>query len=264
MNFEPQKLFIGLVDFFSILMPGALLVYLGQDWAAAKFGPAKGFPLDSTEAAAVFLFASYLLGHFAFLISSALDDWVYDPLRAWTEWGQISQRLSKGDDLSERWRRRLATSNWLFGKNADAAVVQVQWIRAGALSALGAENSINAFQWSKARLTKELPEGLLAVQRFEADSKFFRSFVVVLGVLTFFYAFQRSWPASTVCCVAMLPAMRRYIDQRFKATQQAYWFVMTLEAMKPDPRPKVQRGDGLTHSGGVVYRREGTAAEFLL
>jgi hypothetical protein len=28
MSFEPVKLFIGLVDFFSILLPGALLTYL--------------------------------------------------------------------------------------------------------------------------------------------------------------------------------------------------------------------------------------------
>ncbi len=27
MNFEPQKFFIGLMDFFSILLPGALLTY---------------------------------------------------------------------------------------------------------------------------------------------------------------------------------------------------------------------------------------------
>jgi len=31
MNFEPQKFFIGLMDFFSILLPGALLTYLLMD-----------------------------------------------------------------------------------------------------------------------------------------------------------------------------------------------------------------------------------------
>ncbi len=31
MNFEPQKLFIGLMDFFSILLPGALLTWLLMD-----------------------------------------------------------------------------------------------------------------------------------------------------------------------------------------------------------------------------------------
>ena len=28
MNFEPQNFFVGLMDFFSILLPGALLTYL--------------------------------------------------------------------------------------------------------------------------------------------------------------------------------------------------------------------------------------------
>jgi len=31
MNFEPQKFFIGQIDFFSILLPGALLTYLLKD-----------------------------------------------------------------------------------------------------------------------------------------------------------------------------------------------------------------------------------------
>jgi hypothetical protein len=43
---------------------------------------------------------------------------------------------------------------------------------------------MNGFQWSKIWLSEKHPEGLFAVQRFEADSKFFRSFVIVLPVLT--------------------------------------------------------------------------------
>ncbi|MDZ4345625.1 MAG: NUDIX domain-containing protein, partial [Candidatus Binatia bacterium] len=154
--------------------------------------------------------------------------------------------------------------SWLFDKNADNAVMQAQWIKARALQGLAAEGAINAFQWSKTRLTKDLPDGLLAVQRFEADSKFFRSFVVVLGVLTLFYAFQCKWLAAAVCSIGMVPALWRYIDQRFKATQQAYWFVITLEAMKTDPPARATRSDGLTLAGGVVYQRKDKALEFLL
>src|SRR5690606_7192086 len=36
MSLEPQKFYIGVVDFFSILMPGALLTYLSKDWAASR------------------------------------------------------------------------------------------------------------------------------------------------------------------------------------------------------------------------------------
>lgn len=264
MNFEPQKFFIGLVDFFSILMPGAMLVYLGKDWVAVKFGLCKGFPLDGTEAGMVFLFVSYLLGHFAFLLSSALDDMVYDPVRTWTDWGQISKRLAKGTSLSSHWKRRFSTTRWLFGKNPDNAVMQAQRIKARALQGLAAEDAINAFQWSKTRLTKDLPEGLLAVQRFEADSKFFRSFVVVLGVLTLFYLLRCKWLEAVVCFLGMVPALWRYIDQRFKATQQAYWFVITLEGMKTDLPVRAPRSDGLTHAGGVVYRFKDKSVEFLL
>jgi hypothetical protein len=152
MNFEPRKLFIGLVDFFSILMPGAMLDYFGKDWLAKNFGFAGVYPLDSWEAVLVFLFASYLLGHFAFLLSSALDELIYDRVRGWTDWGQISKRLAKGKPLSPRCQRDLAKSRWLFDRNADSAVVQAQRIKARALHRLSAEGAINAFQWSKARL----------------------------------------------------------------------------------------------------------------
>src|SRR4030095_12993940 len=37
MNFDPQKFFIGLLDFFSILLPGALLTYLLRD----ELGPGR-------------------------------------------------------------------------------------------------------------------------------------------------------------------------------------------------------------------------------
>lgn len=264
MNFEPQKFFIGLVDFFSILMPGAMLTYLGKDWIALKLGLECDFPLDSVEMGFVFFFVSYLLGHFVFLVSSLLDDLVYDPLRACTDWGQISKRLANGDHLSACWKRQLAQSAWLFGKGADNAVMQAQRIKARALKGLGAESAINAFQWCKARLIKDLPDGLLAVQHFEADSKFFRSFVLVLGILALFYLSQGNWIAAVLCIAGMVPALWRYIDQRFKATQQAYWFVITLKALKTVLSSQIPRSDGLTHAGGVVYRKVGSDVKFLL
>jgi 8-oxo-dGTP pyrophosphatase MutT (NUDIX family) len=53
----------------------------------------------------------------------------------------------------------------------------------------------------------------------------------------------------------MLPAMWCYIDQRFKSTQQAYRYVIMLEGSKDKSPPAIARQDGLTHAGGVVYRR---------
>jgi ADP-ribose pyrophosphatase YjhB (NUDIX family) len=261
MGFEPQKFFIGLIDFFSIFLPGAALAYVTRDDACRIFlttCPA----INSPEGVLLFLFGSYLLGHFVFLLGSFLDDLAYDPLRALTDWGQVTRRLVKGKDLSPLSMREFAKSHWLFGNDADNAVIQAQRIKARALQSLEGGNAINAFQWCKARLTKD-PVGLLAVQRFEADSKFFRSFVVVLGALSVVYARGQQWPAAGLCLLGVLPAFWRYVDQRFKATQQAYWLILALGDNAAAPTP-ISRPDGLSHAGGVVFKGSGDTTEFML
>jgi 8-oxo-dGTP pyrophosphatase MutT (NUDIX family) len=266
MNFEPQKFFIGLVDFFTILMPGAMLTYVVKDWGAANLlGLNSGAALDRTETVIIFLFFSYLLGHFIFLISSLLDEWVYDRLRGWTDWGQIDRRLSKGNALSASWKRRLARSRWMFRRNADGAVMQAQRIKARALASLEAKDAINAFQWCKARLLlMDDQQAFAVVQRFEADSKFFRSFFVLLSVLTLFYAGKGNGTTAALCFIGTLLAFWRYIDQRFKATQQAYWLVISHEAERGKLAAAAPRQDGLTHAGGVVYQGKNKALKFML
>jgi hypothetical protein len=73
MNFEPQRFFIGQMDFGSILLPGALLTYLLTN----EIGPvvlgdcfAK---LAGAQAWAAFLFAGYFFAHQVFMLGSCLD-----------------------------------------------------------------------------------------------------------------------------------------------------------------------------------------------
>jgi hypothetical protein len=78
-NFDLQKFFIGLMDFFSILLPGALLTYLLMGDVGPVVLGDRYAKLAGAEAWAVFLFARYLLGHLVFLLGSWLDelyDWV--------------------------------------------------------------------------------------------------------------------------------------------------------------------------------------------
>jgi len=262
MNFEPQKFFIGLIDFFSIFLPGAALAYVIKDKAACETFLTHCPSLKETEGVLLFLFGSYLLGHFLFLIGSFLDDLVYDPLRSLTDGGQITKKLIKGERLSPLWLRKIATSHWLFGGGADNALIQAVRIKARALQALEGKNAINAFQWCKARLTKDAT-ALSAIQRFDADSKFFRSFVVVLVVLFFVYAHEPHWTAAGICLLGVVPAFLRYLDQRFKATQQAYWFILAQPENAAAPTP-VPRPDGLSHAGGVVFKYEKSTPKFML
>jgi 8-oxo-dGTP pyrophosphatase MutT (NUDIX family) len=69
---------------------------------------------------------------------------------------------------------------------------------------------------------------------------------------------------AAVCFAGLVQALWRFIYQRFKATQQAYWFLLTLESKKAEPSARPPRRDGLTHAGAVVYRGKGSARQFLL
>jgi ADP-ribose pyrophosphatase YjhB (NUDIX family) len=264
MNFEPQKFFIGLMDFFSILLPGALLTYL----LMGEVGPVvlgdRYAKLAGAEAWVAFLFASYLFGHLVFLLGSWLDG-IYDWLRDRTLNWQVRQVARRGRLLS--WPIRVCVS-LLFKRERNLAVDRAVEIKEQALGALRAKDTINAFQWCKALLNVESPQSLAVVQRFEADSKFFRCFTVVLLVLLAAWPVNDTWPpvGIPVVVVLLLLALWRYMEQRYKATNQAYWSVITLTAKDGKIVPE-KSGPGAgspTHAGGVVFRVRRGGAEYLL
>jgi 8-oxo-dGTP pyrophosphatase MutT (NUDIX family) len=141
--------------------------------------------------------------------------------------------------------------------------MQALRIKSRALAPLDAGGAINAFQWCKARLLKSHGDGLVSVMRMEADSKFFRSFSIVVIMLMFVYHEKHQF---LIGFSLLLLTLWRYIEQRFKSTQQAYWSVITLESMRKEPRPETKAERGvLTHSGGVVYAIRPTGSiEYLL
>lgn len=230
MSAEPDKFYIGVVDLFSILLPGAVLAYLVRSEAGSlKSWLPPGVTdreFSEPEGWALFLFASYLLGHFVFMVGSWLDDWVYDPLRRATPGGT-------GFQSAGPLRRKCAA--WLFKKNADLAVGQASAVRERHLPNVAGEVAVNTFQWAKARLALQCPAGLQQVQRFEADSKFFRSFVIVALLVAVWLAIRiedgpERWLAPLVVLAVAGLSLLRYIERRFKSTQQAYWYVLVLES----------------------------------
>src|SRR5262245_60293054 len=236
MEFDPQKFFIGIIDLFSVLLPGAILtLVLGAPWTDIELDDAKGWTL--------FFGSSYVLGHFLFLIGSFLDNTVYRPLRDLTKETKLLQKKRLFGPLLQ-W-----IVKHLFKDGPDAAVTSIESIKNQYLVKIGDHTSINAFQWCKARLALEHPEVLSFVNRFEADSKFFRSFIpvivglLVLSVYLIFYSPREPsyWWSSLGLIFLLLLALWRYMDQRFKATQQAYWFILTLEANNLARTPEQER-----------------------
>jgi 8-oxo-dGTP pyrophosphatase MutT (NUDIX family) len=264
MSFEPQKFFVGLIDFFAVWIPGALLTYLLLGGIKLSFwDPARFQPLQQPGSIIVFLFASYLLGHFIFLLGAGLlDHFVYDPIRRATR-KRLIKSLAKGKKCSGALPRFLAAL--MVKARADEAVDRAKKIKDHFLDPLAAANSINAFQWSKARLMLEKPQALEVVQRFEADSKFFRSLLIVLGLLLGWASVENARLMAPLAALGVL-AFWRYMDQRLKATTQAYWYVITLESQRENGYRPVRSitSAAPTHAGGAVYRERGERVEYLL
>lgn len=264
MNFDPQKFFIGLMDFFSILLPGALLTWLLMEEVGPVVLGDRYAQLAGAQAWAAFLFASYLFGHLVFLLGSWLDEF-YDWARRHTMNTQIAMLARRGRLLP--WIARALI--WLvFKSERNLAVDRAGKIKQRALGDLQAKDAINTFQWSKAWLNAESPASLAVVQRFEADSKFFRCFAVVLLLLLAVWPWQHHWPLAgiPVVLVLLLLALWRYMEQRYKATNQAYWSVITLTARNGKvafDKPELPAGSP-NRAGGVVYRLRGGGAQYLL
>jgi hypothetical protein len=254
MNCDPQNFFIGLMDFFSIFLPGALLTYLLMGEVDPVVLGDRYASLAGAEAWAAFIFTSYLLWHLIFLLASWLDEF-YDWARNCTLDVQIV-RLARRGRLLHWFPRALI---WLvFKGDRSLAMERAGEIKKQALLALQAKETINTFQWCKALLNVQNPASMAVTQRFEADSKFFRSFTVVLLLRLVAWPFQTMWPPKGVPVVILLLllALWRYMEQRFKPTSQAYWAVITLMAKdgKISLEKRASPAGGHTYAGSV--RRE--------
>jgi ADP-ribose pyrophosphatase YjhB (NUDIX family) len=183
-DYKPSDVFVGVIDFFAVLLPGAIIVALAAPHLPPfVLGPDGIVPNPTgSERWVAFIVAAYAAGHILFFVGSALDSTLYDPLR-----------------------------RWAIRPEKDLAFMEASKIKDSFLPAFN-DKVVNVFQWSKARLRLTAPEALMEVERFEADSKFFRGLLVALYVLLLLFIVGDSQGASclageTVGCVrvAALP-----------------------------------------------------------
>lgn len=170
---KPADFLIGVVELFAVLIPGALLTAILLSWAIGDGQP------DLTTAAATlgastavrwvsFLVSAYVLGH----VLSALGGLVLDPLydKVYRDW------------WLPRFNRR-KHGRYELVASAAKATAHEEWTTTfkAALDSKG-QSDFNSFAWAQASVLAAGNEGAAEIERTQADSKFFRSFVLVLLV----------------------------------------------------------------------------------
>jgi hypothetical protein len=204
---KPGDFFVGVLDFFAILLPGAIATaILAPRVGEFVVGPLVDVP--DTEAArwAAFLTCSYFLGHIMFLVGSYLDP-VYNAIRA--------RRNPYGNESAYQCATRIRDR--VLDDNERKAM--------------------NTFQWSRSVLIAKCPAAAQDVHRLEADSKFFRSLLVVCVLSAAVFVYESRYLEGVLVMALVPPSFARYYERRLKSTTQAYVHVVTLYHLEGSVSP---------------------------
>lgn len=199
---KPSEFFVGVLDFFAILLPGAIATaILAPRIGHLILGPLVATPTSDAGRWAVFVTSSYFLGHLIFLVGSYLDG-LYDVAR---------RKLNPYDD----------------GTPYECATR----IHDGLLTEESERKALNTFQWTRSVLLAKAPTAAEDVHRLEADSKFFRSLLVVCGLSAIAFLSRAQVVEGIVALVLVPLCFARYYERRLKSTTQAYIHLITLHRL---------------------------------
>lgn len=273
---KPADVYVGVIELFSVFLPGALLTGSLALLAQPDF---KAFAplLDAEEARWVaFAIVAYALG--AFVASGAAQiDSPYDTYRSrrWPETeGNPYRRATSlrlaffkaGDALGEPLELPLSDPGEAASKAMHPILSAALHVLVGVKPAVAArpalgtparplDRPMNTFTWAKIMLLLRAPAAFAEVQRYEAESKFFRSLILVLPIAGLaaglHWALTGELLLAAVAVAAPWPLARlsfsRYAERRRKSTQWAYSYVIGLQLAPPPaagpPKPADERVD---------------------
>ena len=197
---KPSDFYIGTIDLFAILLPGAIATLLFYYASGLKMDTLLYTPERYSDFynALLFLLSAYLLGHIISQFSSYIDEWIYN-----------------------RYKSRIY--------NNQSRLNLVKQIRSNYHSVEKGEKYINNFEWSRARLLKEFPEAITEIERYMADSKFFRGLILILLVLAGVLIMKAYYAMATASALVAVFSLIRYIQKKRKATETVYKYVIYLE-----------------------------------
>jgi hypothetical protein len=219
---KPSDFMLGLLDFFAVLMPGALGTLLLAQYLPADIQPYLRLNELKEHAiyAVIFGLTAYAVGHFVFMAGSRLDD------------------------LYEVWRKKEKDPQ------KDTQFRAAKELR-GKLTPNLVDEQFSTLKWAKSYLGIHAPEARLEIDRFEATSKFFRGFVVVSAAAAIHYLASRQLGLVVASATVSVLSFWRFCDQRWKMTELACASIVIFHETKSraPKTAKTPSGDGKGDDG---------------
>lgn len=197
---KPGDLLLGVLNFLAILVPGfvalAVLKADGRAFIGAIFDNLEQL---STAKEVSYFIAAYFVGQIVFLLGSFLDP-LYN-----------------------------ATRNLLQPADNQSAFECARKIMHGHLKRDAEREAVNPYQWSKAILLVSAPAAADDINRFEADSKFFRSLTVICIAVAATQLGCESSHQLLESLAAAVVCFGGYFYWRTKCTTRAYVHIIALQ-----------------------------------
>jgi len=172
-NAKPADFFMGVMDFFAILLPGAILTFLllpktvdVSTWTILT--PIK----DSNSASWIaFFVASYVLGHLLHHMGTYLDDLVYDS--SFKKYHTLDKIENERDKYEVEPRQKVLEKTYDIMERT-----------------LSDKSMFNAFQWAQGCIRAVYDSPAKEIDRGGADSKFFRSLAIAALFATYIFLYN--------------------------------------------------------------------------
>ena len=246
-SMKPSDLFVGVIDFFSTLVPGAVAVYLIVSANAGRIPPQwPEIERGSPEGWVVFLVCAYLLGHLISAVGSALLDPFYD--RFYVRWKRgsdeyIRARMDSGPEAPwfAVFKERLKLLRPKDFKLEDELLSAAKALKREQLletdkAAIVNPVAISTYKWAGSVVRLKSPAAIAEVDSLSAQSKMFRS----LSVLLPFAAYWGEWfgpLAVLIWCALFLVCLWRFQYLRWEATKSVYEYFIVSCLLKTDREP---------------------------
>ncbi len=197
---KPSDIYVSVLDFFAIILPGAIATAILLPHID-RFLPRIPvlIPVGETAQWIIFLVSSYFVGHLVFLLGSRIDP------------------------LFHLWREKCRRDIRKPGTPYACA----NEIRKSMLTS-AEQSAVNTLQWARSVLLAKFASAAADVHRLEADSKFFRSLVILCAAISLILIAERRAFEGLGFAVLSVACTLRYGERRLKSEKQAYMHVIAL------------------------------------
>lgn len=237
---KPSDLLLGVIDFFSTLVPGAILAFLvmTQDLVS----PPRHWPVihqGSPEGWVVFLISAYLLGHLVVALASTCLDPLYD--RVYARWRRASAKYVKVElgKTASRWKVTFRRITHIIKKSnpddellASAKVIKGVHLQDVARVAKASQNSIsNTFWWAGTVVRARIPSGSAEIDALSAQSKLFRSITVIVPIAAIWVGEFNAFVVPLWITLFFI-VLWRFFRLRWDATQRTYEYFLVATLLR--------------------------------